>query len=43
MLVSTTTVTGRGTSQVDTSMMGGDFSLPQAETFVATSGDPRWP
>ena len=43
MLVSTATVTGQGASQVDTSVRGGDFSWPKAGTFVATSGDLRWP
>ena len=43
MLVSTATVTGQGTPQVDTSVRGGDFSWPQVGTFVATSGDLRWP
>jgi hypothetical protein len=33
MSASTATVTGQGTSQVDTSVRGGDFSWPQAGTF----------
>jgi hypothetical protein len=43
MLVCTATVTGQGTSQVDTSVGGEDFSWPKAGTFVATSGDLSWP
>jgi hypothetical protein len=43
MLAATATVTGQGTSQVDASVRGGDFSWPKAGTFVATSGDLRWP
>jgi hypothetical protein len=42
-LASTATVTGRGTSQVDSSVRGGYFSWPPAGTSLATSGYISWP